>query len=308
MPYLNRAQLHHGLARLDPALADYDRAIELAASASASRSDDEGDPLLALLYCRRGDARHDQFRDEEAEADFAEADDHHPATAAGYLGEMWMRRSQFVKALEAYAQLIRLHPDDARGYVGRGLAQEALGDLESAADDYSAAIDRQPDGGIGHDLRARIRHRQGRPDDALADISEHLSRHPDDPSALQFRSGLHKERKSFAAAAEDLEAAHRIAPDNVQVWNNLAWMLATCPDDRVREGARAVALALRACEATEWKHPYCLGTLAASLAETGAFAEAAHWQVEALDLYPVSEKAAGRERLALYRADQPYRE
>jgi tetratricopeptide (TPR) repeat protein len=309
LPYLHRAQIHHGGARLDAALADYDRAVELLqATAPAPGAQDAGGPMRALVYCRRGDARHDQFRDEEAEDDFAEAYGQHPETAAAYLGDMWMRRAQFVKALEAYAQLIRLQPEDPRGYLGRAMAQEALGDLEPAAEDYSAAIDRQPEGGMGYFHRARVRLQQDRPDDALADLSEHLRQRPDDPSARVFRSSLHKRRGDFAAAIEDLDAAHRLAPDDPQVQNNLAWLLATCPVAELREGARAVALARRACETTEWQHPFCLGTLAAALAETGAFAEAAHWQWEALDLYPEEEKAAGESRLALYRAGRPYRE
>jgi tetratricopeptide (TPR) repeat protein len=308
LPYLHRAQIHHGRARLDDALADYNRAVALAEGASPSRAEGEGNPMLAMVYCRRGDARYDQFRDEEADDDFAEAYGHHPETAAGYLGEMWMRRGKYVKALEANAQLIRLHPEDARGYLGRGMAEEALGDLDAADGDYSAAIDLQPDGGIGYFLRARVRHQQDRLDDALADISEHMRSHPDDPMAYLYRSVLHKQRKAFPEALADLNSAHRAAPDDPQVCNNLAWMLATCPDAPLRDGARAVALARLACEATDWKHPFCMGTLAAALAETGAFAEAAHWQAEALNLYPEAERAAGEARLELYRAGQPYRE
>jgi hypothetical protein len=51
-----------------------------------------------------------------------------------------------------------------------------------------------------------------------------------------------------------------------------------------------------------------MGTLAAALAETGDFAEAARWQDEALGLYPEEERAAGQARLELYRAGRPYRD
>jgi tetratricopeptide (TPR) repeat protein len=308
LPYLHRAQLAHGRGQLDAALTDYDSAVELVKEASPGPAGPEGDPTAALVYCRRGDVRFDLFREEEAEADFAEAGRRHPAAAAGYRGDMWLRRSNFSRALEAFAQLVQLRPQDAQGYLGRGLAQEARGELEEAAADYSTAIRLQREGGAGYLMRARVRHRQGRTDDALADLSEHLQLHPNDPMAYLFRSGLHKERKALAAALEDLNAAHRAAPDDPQVCNNLAWMLATCADAQLRDGPRAVALARQACQATEWKHPFCLGTLGATLAETGAFDEAIHWQSEALDLYPESEKAAGRQRLELYRAGQPYRE
>lgn len=308
LPHLHRAQLAHGQGQLDSALADYDRAVELVEEASADRPAAEGDPTAALVYCRRGDVRHDQFREADAEADFAAARRHHPAAAANYLGDMWLRRGNFGRALEAFTDLIQLRPQDAPGYLGRGLAHEARGDLEPAAADYSTAVRLQPDGGSGFLLRARVRQRQGRTDDALTDLSEHLRLHPNDATAYLVRSGLHKERNALAAALSDLNSAHRAAPDNPQVCNSLAWALATSADARLRDGARAVELARQACEATGWKHPFCLGTLGAALAETGAFDEAVRRQTEALDLYPESEKAAGRQRLALYRNGQPYRE
>ena len=115
--------------------------------------------------CRRGDARYDQFREEEAEADFADARGRHPAATAGYLGDMWLRRGKHEMALEAFSQLVRLCPQDAQGYLGRGMAQEALGDLDQAIADYSAAINLQPEGGAGFALRAQVRLRQGRPAD-----------------------------------------------------------------------------------------------------------------------------------------------
>jgi tetratricopeptide (TPR) repeat protein len=307
-PHMQRAYLYHGLGRLDRAVKDYDRAIELMEDALGRGTVPGGDPTPAVLYCRRGDARHDLFREEEAEADFDAARRHHPAVSAHYLGDMWRRRGRYDKALEAFAELVRLDPDDPDGYLGRGSVQEALGDLEPAADDYSAVVRLQHDGGPGYALRARVRHRQGRPDEALADLSEHLRLHPDDPPVYVFRSALHKERKAWAPAIEDLNSAHRLAPDDAQTCNNLAWMLATCPEAELRDGPRAVELARRACQATKWENPFCLGTLAAALAETGAFDKAAHWQAEALALYPAEARPAAQSRLAMYRAGQPYRE
>jgi serine/threonine-protein kinase len=308
LPYLHRAQVAHGGGRLDEALGDYDRAVELVTEASRGQPAAAEDPTPALVYCRRGDARYDRFREEEAEADFAEARFRHPAAAASYLGDMWLRRSNFPMAQEAFAEFIRQRPQDPRGYLGRGVASEALGELEAAADDYSEGIRLQPEAGGGYALRAQVRHRQGRTDEALADMSEHLRLHPDDVMALLFRSALQKQRNDLPAALADLNAAHRAAPDNPQVCNNLAWLLATCSNPQLRDGVRAVALARQACEATEWKHPFCMGTLGAALAETGAFDEAIRWQTQALDLYPEEEKAAGWARLELYQAGQPYRE
>jgi tetratricopeptide (TPR) repeat protein len=308
LPYFNRAQFAHNRGQLDAALADYDRAVERLKAASARGPAGEGDPNVALLYCRRGHARLERSREEEAEADFDEARRLHPAAVARYLGDLWLQRGNFFRALEAFTQLIELHPEDGQAYLGRGMAHEARGELEQAEADFSTAIDLQPDGGAGRVLRARVRQRQGRAEEALADLAEHIRLHPDDAMAYFIRAGVHKEQKALAAALEDLNAAHRMAPDNPFVCNDLAWMLATCTDAQYRDGPRAVALARQACEATDWKHAFCLATLGAALAETGAFGEAIHWHTRAIELYPEEEKRAWRTRLAGYQAGQPYRE
>jgi hypothetical protein len=61
----------------------------------------------------------------------------------------------------------------------------------------------------------------------------------------------------------------------VEAANNLAWLLATCPDRSLRDGNRAVILARHASEQSHNQNPMILGTLAAALAEKGNFSEAA---------------------------------
>jgi tetratricopeptide (TPR) repeat protein len=307
VPYLHRAQLYHSRAQLDAALTSYDQAIELMTTAPFQAAN-HADPTQALVYCRRGEARYDQFREEEAQADFTEARHRNPETAARYLGDMWLRRGKFELAADEFAQLIHLRPQEAGGYAGRGMAWEALGELDRAAEDYSTAIQLQPEGGAGYVLRARVRCRQGRLEDALTDLSQHLRLRPKDSMAYLSRAAIYKQRGALADALNDLNAAYRAAPEDPLVCNNLAWMLATCADDRLRYGRRAVVLARKACQATDWKNPYYLDTLASACAETGAFDEAVRWQTQAVNLSPEEMKPARRARLQAFQAGQPYRE
>lgn len=60
--------------------------------------------------------------------------------------------------------------------------------------------------------------------------------------------------------------------------NNLAWLLATCPNERLRDGKRAVALLLPALD----QSVQMLDTLAAAHAEAGAFADAIRLQQRAI--------------------------
>jgi Tfp pilus assembly protein PilF len=110
----------------------------------------------------------------------------------------------------------------------------------------------------------------------------------------------------FAKAKRDYERAMEISPDNFTILNNYAWMLATAPDEGVRDGDLAVEMALRVCDLGGWDQSMFLDTLAASFAESGDFESAVEWLTKAIELEP--ENAEGRkERLERYKNKTPYR-
>jgi hypothetical protein len=79
----------------------------------------------------------------------------------------------------------------------------------------------------------------------------------------------------------------------------------------LRESKKAVEYGIRACELSNWKDPFCLGTLAAAYAEAGKFSDAVKWQSRALDFSDIYGKSAteqARQRLLLYEAHKPYYE
>ena len=79
--------------------------------------------------------------------------------------------------------------------------------------------------------------------------------------------------------------------------------------DAIRNGARAVELGRTAAELSGWKDANSLDTLAAAYAEAGNFAEAVRWQEKALESpeFTKNQGPDARQRLALYRKQQPYR-
>ena len=84
------------------------------------------------------------------------------------------------------------------------------------------------------------------------------------------------------------------------------------PDVQVRNGPRAVELAERACQLTEWKTAFFLGTLAAAYAEAGQFADAAATAERARNrAQPDKLEAVAKrngELLELHRAGKPSHE
>ena len=95
-----------------------------------------------------------------------------------------------------------------------------------------------------------------------------------------------------------------ITPRSVATLNALAWVLATHPDDAIRNGAEAVKLAERACELSEGKVARYWGTLDAAYAEAGRFDDAIKTAEKAKALADASQQReiseAAEKRLALY--------
>ncbi|MGO8931088.1 MAG: tetratricopeptide repeat protein [Limisphaerales bacterium] len=116
----------------------------------------------------------------------------------------------------------------------------------------------------------------------------------------------------FTGAIARYRRALQIDPDLAEVLNNLAWLLATCPEASLRNGPEAVQLASKACELTRFRRTIMVGTLAAAYAEAGLFTEAVATARKACTL--ASEEGDGplmarnQQLLELYRAGQPYHE
>ena len=102
-------------------------------------------------------------------------------------------------------------------------------------------------------------------------------------------------------------------PTFVLAANNLAWMLATHPDDTLRDGKLARQLAEGICKQTKFKEPMLLDTLGAAYAESGDFekaVKAVDRAISLLDADPNSstDDPSMKRRKELYLQQQPYRD
>jgi hypothetical protein len=94
--------------------------------------------------------------------------------------------------------------------------------------------------------------------------------------------------------------------------NNLAWILATVADEKLRNGTEAVELAVRASSGSQEAPTMFIGTLAAAYAEAGQFEKAVETAQKACDLASARGEPEllkrNQELLELFRKRQPYRE
>jgi tetratricopeptide (TPR) repeat protein len=113
-------------------------------------------------------------------------------------------------------------------------------------------------------------------------------------------------------AADHYRQTLESEPESQLALNNLAWLLATGPDDSLRDGARAIELALKLNRVTHENNPLYVRTLAAAYAEAGEFEHAVGTSQRASGLAQVqgqNELAAQiQEETDLYRQRRPLRD
>lgn len=141
---------------------------------------------------------------------------------------------------------------------------------------------------------------------ALTALENVRAKDPANVWALSQEIPLRLARGEYALT-RDLLKALVVAQENASNLNHLAWILATCPAAEVRDGAKAVEFALRACALDGWKSGAIIDTLAAAYAEAGNFAEAEKWMLKAMEL-PGGKSPSYQAHLDLIRAHQPLRE
>jgi protein O-mannosyl-transferase len=200
-------------------------------------------------------------------------------TQARYnLGIALMSQKQFSAAALEFEQVLRLKEDDAQAREALGQTKAQIERFRQMAEPYEQLVTANPKNAPARAALARV----------------------------LFEGGW------FAEAIAQWREAVQLAPTGADQLNNLAWLLATCPQSELRNGSEAVKLAARALELAGTNNVSMLDTLAAAYAEAGRFKEALEVVQQAVTLAldrgqpDVAEQIRRRE--AMYRSGRPYRE
>jgi tetratricopeptide (TPR) repeat protein len=200
-----------------------------------------------VAYCKLG-------RLDKAVADLSKSIELDPkqALVLNYRGVIYCDQlAQYDKALADFSRAIELDPKAAYAWHNRGNAYRKLGQLDKAVVDYSKAIELDPKYASAWYNRGLADSALGQWDKAVADLSKfiNLAPHSGLIEAYWLRARAHRRLGRFAQARTDYESALKRAAANAGILNELAWLLATCPEAKVRDPRQAVELARKAVAA-----------------------------------------------------------
>jgi tetratricopeptide (TPR) repeat protein len=234
------------------------------------------------------------------------------AALSGCLIGTWFQLKHWENSVKLFSHAIKVTTDNYAAYDCLGEVLEQLGRKDEAAALYAESVRIEPGYPIGQFKLGMILLESGRPEDAFTHLKAAADLMPRNPD-LQYDLGVFLSQHGKPdEAISRLNAALGLRPDFPEALNQLAWILSTNPDPKLRSGQKAVPLAERACELTQNRLPAFLTTLSVAYAEAGRFSDAITTAQKARDLAVASgqKEIAARDEalLKLYESHQPFRE
>lgn len=318
------AQRAHRLSSTAKTLEEFTEALRVCGQAMKSnptqKQKEYVHKLAGWTYNKRGETLVD-LAEETAETDSKRAADYEQAAvkdfglAAQFDKENWKPRfnravsvamlGDYKMALADLDFVVRSKPDHKNALFNRAEILLQLGQYQHAAADYGSVLKLDPKDSAAYAGRGIARSALGDTENALLDLNHVVRLQPENATGYVDRADLYAALGNWERAAGDYRVAIGLDDSMGRAYQNVAWMMSTCPDKRFRNAKLAVQAAKKAIE-LDGKTYLGLDTYAAALASTGQFTQAAALQQQAIAAAPEGDTADLNQRLALYKQERPF--
>jgi tetratricopeptide (TPR) repeat protein len=214
------------------------------------------------------------------------------------------------EAITHYQAAIRLNPDYEEAYYNLGKALVLTGDLAGGKTNLLEALRCKPDYSEALTALGNLYLLEGNPAEGLKCLQQGAKANPDLPEAHYFLGAALVRQGRIQEGVRAFRTAIKLQPKFADALNDLAWVLATVDDPRIRNATEALSLSRRACEADHYENPMHLDTLAVALSEVGQFDEAKERTRQAIRIAEDRHEPALveklRPRLPAYEQRRPY--
>ena len=222
------------------------------------------------------------------------------------------RKGQYAEALAEWRRAVETDPEDEGARNGLALSLATNGSYEEALATFRKATELNPKFVDAYYNLGVLLAQMGKPYEAITEWQKAVEVTPGFAKAHYSLGDAYYQMGMIPMALAQWRKGISIDPDHLPVLNQAAWVLATSPDNSVRNGVEAVAFAERAVRLPGGEKPEILDTLAAAYAEAGQFSAAAKTARRALVLATQQNNQALVEglnaRIAFYEGGHPYRD
>jgi tetratricopeptide (TPR) repeat protein len=287
--------------KVDEAIAHLHRALELQPNYV------EADYDLGSVLFQIG-------RVDEAIPHFKRAVELRPDSADHHynLGVALLQKGQVDEAITHLRKALENRPNFPEAHNNLGFALRQKGQVDEAIAHFQKALENKPNFPEAHNNLGFALLRKGKVDEAIAHFKRAVELRPDSNGTYYNLGCALLEKGQMHEAIACFQKALELEPNNPNNHILLAWLLATCPDDSIRNGPKAIELAQQAGRLAGGENPVILRTLAAAYAENGQFPEAVASAQRALQLATAQNNIpvvnALEEQLRFYQAGSPFRD
>jgi tetratricopeptide (TPR) repeat protein len=194
------------------------------------------------------------------------------------------KNGDWTGSLAKWQKALEMDPNDARVNNSMGISLASIGKSEEAVPYFQKATQINGDFADAYYNLGLALKNTGRVDEAVDAWLNAVRIRPEFAEAQESLGYLFYSQRKYSDSVAHLRLAVDLEPDRVFVLNLGAVILATCPDDSIRNGDGAVLLAERAKRLTNGQNASVLDTLSAAYAEAGRFPDAIDTEQKAISL------------------------
>jgi tetratricopeptide (TPR) repeat protein len=237
-------------------------------------------------------------------------------------GVYHLKNHDYNKAISSFTWAIKNDTENPTGYINRGKTFLMIGEFQNAISDFDRAIELtstiklnkeiKRDSASAFNGRGIAYSFKGEYEKAILDYTRAIEIAPSDSQYIN-RAIAYSRKGEYVKSIIDYYKALEINEKNPDALNELSWILATCQDEKYRDGLKAITFIQKALKINSKEYSY-LDTQAAAYATTGNFTEALETQEKAISLLKGSTEKNYKtiilyeERLNSYKVGVPWKD
>jgi tetratricopeptide (TPR) repeat protein len=232
--------------------------------------------------------------------------------AAYSLGNAFLEKGDVTGAITSFRKAIEIRPQDLASHYNLGIALQRAGDEEAAITEFREVLRLDPKKVDARNNLAITLLKKGRTEEAIATWQAALQIDPLNADVHANLAVAYLNQNRIAETIAQWREALRLQPDKISIQLSLAWILATAPEENVRNGGEAREIAKRAFATAAEQNLMAYRVLAAAEAESGEFTNAQEIAREGIEQARARDQQAIAQLLgidlALYEQSIPLRD